>query len=198
MNKKVIILFMTFLLLILPISAFADNSTTAEPNMSKEEILNKFENILNRYAVNVPFSAEDEQFVREYILPKNEDFTTLTTEDRKFFQGQEGIYALTGYVDYEHNVLGKNEWDFYMTAWDTTNTKRNIKAEVTVDCLGVINISDGKIGKIFNKTVSESSDGKQIAVNLKKSASFTGWPIMIYYYPKASFDGTEVRGEFRN
>ncbi|WCR24889.1 hypothetical protein L3476_16020 [Paenibacillus thiaminolyticus] len=198
MNKKVISLFIMIFLVVIPTSVFAKDYTIEQYDMSKDQILDKFTTILESYEVNVPFSPQDEQFVRKYILSKNAGIQTLTTEDRQFFQGQSETYALTGYVDYEHNALGKNEWDFYMTAWDTTDTKRDIKAEVTVDVLGIINISEGKIGKIFNKTVSQSSNGKQVSVNLKKSASFTGWPIMIYYYPKATFDGTEVRGEFRN
>jgi hypothetical protein len=188
---------------LLPMSAYADSSSPEE-SLTSSQIKEYYEFILNKYQVNEPFSPEDAQFIEKYanavgafVVSENQNVVSPRGVDRSSFTGQSGGLALTGYVSYDHNVLGKNTWEFYMNAWDVSGIKRNIVDTISFDCFGVIDVQTGAVGKIHSDTVSTSSSGKVAYLELNKTASYTGLPIMVYYYPKASFDGVEVRGEFR-
>ncbi|GAS85085.1 hypothetical protein [Paenibacillus amylolyticus] len=101
------------------------------------------QNILDKYEVNEPFSDEDTQYLKEnsalnnnitYIQNKGD--VSVFSVSKKFFTGNNKTLALTGYVEYD-NRFGKNSWNFYMDAWDTAGIKRNIRAEVKIDCVGI-------------------------------------------------------------
>ncbi|MEO2215135.1 hypothetical protein ABGV40_30120 [Paenibacillus amylolyticus] len=198
---KKISMLLTLFLVSISISVLFTNS--AHASTGEEDTALKIQNILDKYEVNEPFSDEDTQYLKEnsalnnnitYIQNKGD--VSVFSVSKKFFTGNNKTLALTGYVEYD-NGFGKNSWNFYMDAWDTVGIKRNIRAEVKIDCVGIVNFETGAIGKIYNNTVSQTSSGKVDFLTLNKSDSFTGLPMFVYYYPKATFDGVDLAGEFR-
>jgi hypothetical protein len=199
------------LFIALPISSYADTASPEE-SLTSTQIKEHYEYIMNKYQVNEPFSSDDAEFVQKYaraagayIIDENQGSATYTIDEnqgisaksssRSSFQGQQAPYALTGYITLDSS-LGRQSWIFYMTAWDMTGIKRNITASVKFDCYGVIDFSTGAIGKIYSNTVSQSSTGTSY-LDMTKTDSYSGLPLAVYYYPKASFNGTDVNGVFQ-
>ncbi|MDP9702277.1 hypothetical protein J2T16_005254 [Paenibacillus intestini] len=198
---KKISIFLIILFVSTSISTIFTNSAYA--SVGEEDITSTIQNILDKYDINEPFSEEDTQFLIKYsslnnniTYNQNKGEVSILSTSKKYFTGNDKTLALTGYVEYESS-FGKNSWKLYMDAWDTSAIKRNIRAEIKIDCVGIVNFENGSMGKIYNNTVSQASSGKVSYLTLNKTDSFTGLPILVFYYPKATFDGVDLAGEFR-
>ena len=127
--KKIISLLTLCAVLVFPASAFASEDNNS--NLTKEEIRIQYDQIMEKYQVNEPFSDEDAAFIFEYAdelgAQKLNDESTITpfASERKSFQGANGTRNITGFITYD-NTLVTNSWRLYMTAWDTTQIKRDI------------------------------------------------------------------------
>ncbi|MET3548326.1 hypothetical protein ABID47_004956 [Paenibacillus favisporus] len=197
--KKLISALFLMAVFVFPMSAFADSASSEEPQ-TLDQIKEHYEYIFNKYQVNEPFSAEDAAFIQEHakdvgaVVVKDPGTPTTFESGTKYFKGSNTNYALTGYINYDYSALGKNKWDVYMTAWDIAGIKRNITGSVKIDGFGVVDISTGAVGKVYTSTLSSSSSSKVSSFDMSKNDSYSGLLFIVYYYPKATFDGYDLPG----
>ncbi|EJR28884.1 hypothetical protein [Bacillus mycoides] len=142
-------------------SASAETATTANKTvLTKDQIIDKFEEINKKYPYNVEFSKEDADFVRTYAKSSvfgETEAATLARNSEYFNKGGggSGISAtMNGYVWDEINVVNHSYGAYFSTRVNSGSASKIVNS-VTINAYGAV--GQGGVGRVYSNTLSDSN-----------------------------------------
>ncbi|PIE91804.1 hypothetical protein CO726_30055 [Bacillus fungorum] len=132
-----------------------------KPALTKDQIIERFEEINLKYPYNVEFSKEDADFVRTYAKSTvfGESEAATLARDSQYFNksgGGSGISAsMNGYVWDDVNTLNHSFGGYFSTRVNEGQAKKIVNS-VTITAYGVV--GKNGIGKVFSNTISDSAN----------------------------------------
>ncbi|KMP78190.1 hypothetical protein TU62_02010 [Bacillus cereus] len=132
-----------------------------QPTLTKDQIIERFEEINLKYPYNVEFSKEDADFVRTYAKSSvfGESKEAALARDSQYFNksgGGSGISAsMNGYVWDQINNVNHTYGGYFSTRVNEGQAKKIVNS-VTLTAYGVI--GKNGIGKVFSNTISDSGE----------------------------------------
>lgn len=130
-----------------------------QPTLTKDQIIERFEEINLKYPNNVEFSKEDADFVRTYAKSTvfgESEAATLARKSEYFNKGGggSGISAtMNGYVWDDIGVINHSFGAYFSTKINSGQAKK-ITNSATITAYGAV--GKGGIGKVYSNTLSDS------------------------------------------
>ncbi|MEB8805141.1 hypothetical protein P4H20_24440 [Bacillus cereus] len=162
-----------------------------QPTLTKDQIIERFEEINQKYPYNVEFSKEDADFVRTYATSSvfGESKEAALARESQYFNksgGGSGIAAsMNGYMWKDIGAVDSTYGAYFSTRVNEGQAKKIVNS-VTITAYGVIG-KDG-VGKVYSNTINDSvSNTNYLYSDL--SEGFTAIALYASMYAKTTVTG---------